>query len=866
MRFDVLGPLTVTTTEGAPVRVPDRKVRALLAHLLVHEGRAVSTDRLIDALWGENLPANPGNTLQTRVSQLRRVLADAEPGGKDLVVTQAPGYLLRDGAADVAAFRDLTARAREGTDARTRVALLTEALGLWRGQPYADVAEEPFARAVISRLDEERLTALEDRAEAQVELGEHDVARLAQLVAEHPFRERLRACHMHALYRSGRHSEALDTYHDLRKRLADELGLDPGPELEALHQAILTRDPAVSPTGTTNLPAGLTPLVGRDALVDGLLDRLTHSRLVTLTGPGGVGKTSAALETARRVQENAWLVELASLPARASAARVEAAVAEVADVTSGPVLLVLDNCEHVVDAAAAVAERLLRAAPRLRVLATSREPLGIFGEQTLPVPPLDLPPGEATADYSAVRLFAERAAVEVTPGNAAAIGEICRRLDGLPLALELAATRVHGLGVHELAARLDDRFRMLTTRQQTLHAVISWSWDLLTPVERTVLSRLSLHMDAFTLAAAEAVCASGEIPGHDVADALARLVDRSLVVRLEGMARYRLLETVRAFCLERLAPEIEETRSRYAAYYQGLSQRSEPRLYGYGELFSHVGAIYRQGPVEAPRPEISGAVQHAVSADGTPIAFQQWGEGPPVVLVANTMNDRRALAPLARRLARSFTAIVYDRRGRGGSGDTPPYAVEREIEDLAAVAGRFGGPVAGFGVTSGAVLLAEAAARGVPFGRLVLVEPPLILPGTREPVPADMIGRLDRLIAEGRRGDAVELFLTLNVQMAPEVLAPMRSAPRWQELEAVAHTIRYDLALLGDYGLPGRWATEIVQPVLVLAGEVSLAWRRATAEAVAALLPAARLLTMSGQPHDPHPDLLAPILEEFLLE
>ncbi|GAA2735250.1 AfsR/SARP family transcriptional regulator [Actinocorallia aurantiaca] len=849
------------------MRVPDRKVRALLAHLLIHEGRAVSTDRLIDDLWGEELPANPANTLQTRVSQLRRVLADAEPGGRDLVVTQPPGYLLRGGADDVRRFRELAARARETTDARARVSLLDEALDLWRGPAYADVLDEPFARAAISRLDEERLTALEARAEAQLELGEHDVAQLGHLVTENPFRERLRASYMHALYRSGRHSEALDTFHDLRKRLADELGLDPGPELDALHQSMLTQDPALSPAAEqTNLPAALTALVGRQDLVDGVRDRLAHSRLITLTGPGGVGKTSVAIETARQCPESAWLVELASLSAQASAVQVEAAIATIVDVTRGPLLLVLDNCEHVVEAAATVTERLLRTAPRLRVLATSREPLGIFGEQTCPVRPLELPPAAATTSYSAVQLFAERAAIEVTPANAQAIGEICRRLDGLPLALELAATRVRALGVHDVAARLDDRFRMLATRQQTLRAVISWSWDLLTSAEQAVLSRLALHTDAFTLPAAEAVCAAGEISAYEVADLLARLVDRSLVVRLDGMSRFRLLETVRAFCLDQLNGEVEETRTRYAAYYQGIAQRSEPRLYGYGELFSHVGAIYQQGPVERSQPEISGAVQYVTSADGTAIAFQQWGEGPPVVLVTNTMNDRRALAPLARRLARRFTAIVYDRRGRGDSGDTPPYAVAREIEDLAALVSRFDGPVFGFGVTSGAVLTAEAAAQGIPFERLALVEPVFTLPGTREPVPIDMIARLEELIAAGRRGDAVEHFLTVVVQMAPEVLAPMRSAPRWQELEAVAHTIEYDLTIMGDFSLPTWWDTTVTQPTLVLDGEISAPWRRDAAQAVAGLLPHAQQQTMHGQPHDPDPDYLAPLLEKFFLD
>ncbi|WP_207935836.1 AfsR/SARP family transcriptional regulator [Actinomadura sp. KC216] len=252
MRFGVLGPLSVWRDDGRPVRVPEVKVRALLADLLAHEGRPVSADRLAEDLWGDTLPGNPVNTLQTKVSQLRRALEQAEPGGRELVVFQAPGYRLRlDGTAEVdsARFLALLERARAATDTRTKAELLSDALALWRGPAYADFLDEEFARTAATRLEEHRLTALEEQAQVRLALGEHSLLadELGELVAAHPLRERLRAAHLRALYRSGRQAEALAGYDELRHRLADELGLDPGPELAALHQAMLRQDPLLAP-------------------------------------------------------------------------------------------------------------------------------------------------------------------------------------------------------------------------------------------------------------------------------------------------------------------------------------------------------------------------------------------------------------------------------------------------------------------------------------------------------------------------------------------------------------------------------------------------------------------------------------------
>ncbi|MFE3170912.1 BTAD domain-containing putative transcriptional regulator [Amycolatopsis sp. NPDC059235] len=616
MRFGILGPLAVSSDDGEPVRVPEAKVRTLLAVLLVHEGRPVSADRLADDLWGDQLPGNPVNTLQTKVSQLRRALEGAEPGQGRALVHQAPGYVLRiePEALDVGRFRALIAAASTAEDPQSKVTLFTEALALWRGPALAEFADEPFAQPVIQRLEEDRLVAQENLADARLALGEHAAltAELADLVGRHPLRERLRALQVRALYAAGRQSEALASYDELRRRLADELGLDPGSELAALHRSILAQDPALTAV-VPQLPVPLTELVGRTAAVRAVSTLVSESRLVTLTGPGGVGKTRLALETAHRLggdfAAGAWLVELTGMDrhecalsqcppiewvVEAIAATLgirDAAVPSPADpverlaesLRGKETLVVLDNCEQLIEPVAALTARLLAAAPGLRILATSREPLGIAGETQFPVPPLD--------HDSAAQLFTARVAdtgFTVDSSDAAAVAEICRKLDGLPLALELAATRVRALGVPELLRRLDDRFRVLDTtrrgvpaRQQTLRAMIDWSWELLSEQERLVLQRLSVHTEDCALDAAEAVCAGDGVEEGEVLGLLAKLVDRSLVVPANN-ARYRLLESVAVYGLERLreAGEVEKTRRRHAEYYVQLAGVADAGLRG----------------------------------------------------------------------------------------------------------------------------------------------------------------------------------------------------------------------------------------------------------------------------------------------
>ncbi|MET8157828.1 BTAD domain-containing putative transcriptional regulator [Sphaerisporangium sp. NPDC005289] len=711
MRFGVLGPVAVWTGDGVPVTVPGLKVRALLAALLMYEGRPVSADRLVEHLWGDRPPGNPSGTLSAKVSQLRRALEDAEPGGRDLVVSPPPGYVLRAevAAVDARRFAAMTAQARETGDPRARAGLLSGALALWRGPAFADFADEPFLQASVATLEERRLTALEDLAETRLALGLHAVVAddLGDHVARHPLRERPRALHMLALYRDGRQAEALESYERLRTHLAEDLGLDPGREIAALHRSILSQDPALTvpldaaarfaypgmsgptpddhaggdgseslgpapdghagndgsgrlgparddhagddgskrlgparddhagddPAGVgavarprSNLPTAIAGLIGREDAVAEVRASLQHARLVTLTGSGGVGKTRLAMEAAAPLAEScpdgAWLAELGAFDRAGARDALESltdmvmAVLDVRDVAgprepAGPVerlarairtrrmLLVLDNCEHVIEEAAELAASLLRAAPGLRVLATSREPLGLAGEVVWPVPPLEVPGPAGRADpatlehFSAVRLFVDRAGAAargftLTPENAEAVALLCRRLDGIPLALELAATRVRALGIRGLVAGLDDRFRLLATghrgappRQQTLMAMIDWSWQLLTPAERTVLRRLAVHADGCTLEAAHAVRAEDD----DTGEVLARLVDRSLVVmtdRGDDAPRYRLLELVAAYCADRMdeAGESRRMAGRHRRYYTALAESAEPHLYG----------------------------------------------------------------------------------------------------------------------------------------------------------------------------------------------------------------------------------------------------------------------------------------------
>jgi len=629
----LLGPVEVRAAGRAPTRLSP-SVRALLARLALSPGRVVSVDTLTDALWGEGLPSDAGNALQLRVSKLRRALAAAgvDPG---ILVTRAPGYQLAVVAESIDAYRfgRLVEQAREAAlrgDAAAALAAYGDALALWRGPALADIEDAIWAEAERTRLEELRLGAVEDRLELLLETGRPSeaAADLERLVSEHPLRERPHRLLMLALYRAGRQADALAVYHRLRHRLADELGIDPGPDLRALAEAILRQqvDPArheqhgtiseddepASPHAAPAVPPRLTSVIGRDADLAAVLAILRDSRVVTLTGPGGVGKTTLALEVARHVDaalaEPVHVIRLATVPVGGDVA--EAVAGQLGLGVGGPAaidavlalvaptraLLVIDNCEHVVDAVAALVERVVAAGPGVRVLATSREALAVAGETQVAVAPLAVPaetddPATAAAT-PAVRLFVDRARAvrpdfQLDEASTAEVGAICRELDGIPLAIELAAARVKALPPGQLLARLRDRFALLTggprtaeARHRTLRAVLDWSHDLLSEPERRLLRRLGVFHGGWTLAAAEEVCAFSGLRPLEIADLLFRLVDRSLVVPDPATGRFRLLVTIREYARERLeeAGELDTCRDRHLAQTVRLAEDLGPRV------------------------------------------------------------------------------------------------------------------------------------------------------------------------------------------------------------------------------------------------------------------------------------------------
>lgn len=678
VQIAMLGPLAVRDRAGAPVPVSGRRVRMLLVLLALDPGQVVSSTTLVDRIWGDRPPDGAPNALQALVSRLRRQLpegaVESHPAGYRLAV--APD------AVDVHRFTRLvdTGRAALASDPPRAASALGEALSLWHGQALTDVATADFATAEITRLEELRLATVEDRAAASLPLGDGRqlVPELEVLVAAHPIRERATGLLMRALCAAGRSGDALNAYERTRAALADRLGADPSPELVELHRRVLRGDPALvstpAPDRRTNLPAELTSFVGRAEELGRVSSLVGESRLTTLTGPGGSGKTRLAVESARamleQVPDGVWLVELAPLtkeaelagavlaalglpehtrmpsswtrkagtePATGGTARPDGAttpadyggVGEGGGSGGGPggdgdggaiagatdrivqamstkhALLVLDNCEHLLDGSAALVHRLLAGCPQLRILTTSREPLGITGEALWPVEPLALPPaGTPAADaaaYPAIQLLADRAGAAragftVDERNVAAAVRICQALDGMPLAIELAAARLRTLSLGQLEARICDRFQLLTggsrtalPRHQTLRAVVDWSWELLEQPERALLRRLAYFSGGATLAAAERVCAgagpSGDtVPADRVLDLLTALADKSLLVPDASapgdQPRFRMLETIKAYGLNQLAEagETDQIRRAHAAYFLALAEAAEPRL------------------------------------------------------------------------------------------------------------------------------------------------------------------------------------------------------------------------------------------------------------------------------------------------
>ncbi|MET7574975.1 BTAD domain-containing putative transcriptional regulator [Streptomyces sp. NPDC005492] len=605
MRYRILGSTRAEDDQGTAVPLGGARLRALLTVLALHPGQVVSVGTLIDEVWADESPQDAPAALQALVGRLRRTV------GKDAVGSEPGGYRLAASRDDVDLFvferlvRQGTAALDRG-DAAGAARDLDEALALWRGPALADLPD----RSAATRPDALRKEATRARVEAGLLLGRaaDAVPELKELTAAHPYDEPLHALLIRALRDTGRGADALAVYETVRRALAEGLGTDPGPELRSLHAELLNpAEPApvpARPARDGNLRPRLTSFVGREPEIAAIRSEMHRVRLVTLTGPGGSGKTRLAEEAAAGLPQ-AWLVELARLdrPEAVPGAVVSALglretllmTTELTVQQDDPVallveycasrspLLILDNCEHVIDAVADLAETLLTRCPELTILATSREPLGVPGESVRPVEPL--------VPDQAHRLFAERAAAvrpdaETVLQDTEAVAEICRRLDGLPLAIELAAARLRLLSPRQIADRLDDRFRLLTSgsrtvlpRQQTLRAVVDWSWDLLDEDERTVLCEASVFAGGWDLAAAETVCTG------PVADLIGALVDKSLIVATPGEAhdgmRYRMLETIHEYAVERAAetPDLRKAAEhRHRAWVRALVEQAEPLL------------------------------------------------------------------------------------------------------------------------------------------------------------------------------------------------------------------------------------------------------------------------------------------------
>jgi predicted ATPase/DNA-binding SARP family transcriptional activator len=620
----MLGSFEVRTDDGVLADVPGARLRGLLIALALEPGHAVPKATLVDWIWGERPPSDAANALQRLVSRLRKALPEG------LVKGQTDGYRLtvEPDAIDAVRFERLVGQARHDQDPQ-RVRLLREALALWRGPAMQGVGLQDSAAfdAAVTRLEGLRLTAMEDRFDAEIRLGHGAelVTELTDLVAAHPVRERLVAALMRALVATGRDTEALLVYQRTREALADALGVDPSPELSALHVALLRgelgrREQCWREEGRkTNLRAELTSFVGKDADVAAVRELIAEHRLTTVIGPGGSGKTRLATETARTLlgdlPDGAWLVELAAIGADGDVAQSTLAALGLRDALLGgapnaepmnrliaairerETLLILDNCEHVIESAAPFAYRVLGECRRLRILATSREPLGITGEALWLVEPLALPsedasPGEIESS-PAVRLLRDRAGAVrkdlTTDAHTSTImARVCRALDGIPLAIELAAARLRTMSLDQLAHRLDDRFRLLTSgsrtalpHHRTLRAVVDWSWELLTDAERMVLRRLAVFSGGASLEAAERVCAGDGVEQEQVLELLTALAEKSLLLTEGDRApRYRMLGTIKEYAGHRLAEagESDLVRRAHLAYFTELAETADPHL------------------------------------------------------------------------------------------------------------------------------------------------------------------------------------------------------------------------------------------------------------------------------------------------
>ena len=649
LEFGVLGYLRVQA-DDLDIDIPGERRTAVLVRLLMAGGHPLSTAQLAEDAWDGSPPKAAVATLQSHVSFLRKTIPSLA------IRYVSGGYVLdrNDATLDSALFEEdvADAQAHRSNLERTE-ALLRRALGRWRGPALADVAGASWALGETARLEQLRIGALESWLHALVETGRsaEAVAEAEAAVEAAPFSDGLWSLLMMALYRSGRQGEALRAYQKVRDFLA-ESGLEPSAKLTALEEAIARDDPELSPMATTgpallitgdreldgmgepessrqssdlpeiktNLPSEISSFVGREAELSQVGDLLSIARLVTITGAGGLGKTRLALQTAAELRPQfeggAWFIDLAPL---SDPSHVPSAVSRALRVREEPdspivdtlvgalrtrkALLIFDNCEHVVESTAQLVEALIRACPELHVLASSRERLDVRGERIFRIPPLTLPEpsgGDSIGNSEAVLLFVQRASensmgFELTSGNAEVVASICGQLDGLPLAIELAAARLRTFSVFDIETRLSDRFGLLTggsrtaaARQRTLSATVQWSYDLLNEEERWMLGRLSVFRGGWDVETAESLCAAPpDIPALDVIDVLSSLVDKSLIYT-EGTSnegiRYRVLETIREYAAARLAAEspseVEATGVAHARTFLTMVQAAAPHLSG----------------------------------------------------------------------------------------------------------------------------------------------------------------------------------------------------------------------------------------------------------------------------------------------
>lgn len=628
LKVAVLGPLQVSTRDGEPLtRRLGRRERAVLTLLALHRGAVVPAAILIDELWPNEPPDTAANTVQVYVSRLRRAL------GPEAVRGDPIGYALQVGPddLDVDAFERLTSRGKRAV-AAGRFAeaddVLRRALHLWRGEPLVDGCELPAVRAAAVRLIELYVSALEDRFDAALALGEGPelLAELELACGEHPLRERLQAARITALFHAGRQSEALDVYREHRARCIRELGIEPGPLLQRLQRSILAGGaeltPATWPLGrllrtagsAATLPTPRTPLVGRDDHLSELVSRLEegHTRLLTLTGPGGSGKTRLAIALAHQLQgsrpDGVYFVPLASIR---DTEGMWAAIADAMDtppelcapseflrsLASRSALLVLDNLEQLADAGDIVSQ-LLDASPHTEVVATSRRVLRVIGEHAHPVPPLAVPPADArerASEAASVVLFAQHAVMAnpdfgLSEDNMTDVAALCRRLDGLPLAIEIVAARSRLWSPRGILAHLEELLEVpdpavdRPPRQQSLRSTVAWSVELLSDRARGVFRRLGVFVGGAGLDAVTAVTDDALAPG-ELLSALDELVDASLVTVADGYTReprVGMLETIRSLArdLLRAERELDEADLQHAQHYAAILWAHDLDRYG----------------------------------------------------------------------------------------------------------------------------------------------------------------------------------------------------------------------------------------------------------------------------------------------